>query len=82
MLLHSVPFCSISTFIYSFDPFMLCLIRTVIDIHFFAIQLLTFLLFDSDYFDSIFKNCTNRIFSHIPQYFCGRDPKILTMQRQ
>ena len=29
------------------------------------------LFFDSDYFDSILKNCTNIIFSHVPHYFCG-----------
>ena len=36
------------------------------------------LFFDSDYFDSILKNCTDRIFSHVPHYFCGQDHKILS----
>ena len=40
-----------------------------IDIHFFSIRSLTFYFFDSDYFDSILKNCTNIIFSHVPHYF-------------
>ena len=46
-------------------------IRAVIDIHFFFDSIIDILFFDSDYFDSILKNCTNRIFSHIPHYFCG-----------
>ena len=33
-------------------------------------SIIDILFFDSDYFDSILKNCTNRIFSHIPHYFC------------
>ena len=37
------------------------------------------LFFNSDYFDSILKNCTDRIFSHVPHYFCGQVPKIFTM---
>ena len=45
-------------------------------------SIIDILFFDSNYFDSILKNCTNRIFSHVPHYFCGWDPKILTMQRQ
>ena len=40
-------------------------VRTVIDIHFFSIRSLT------DYNDSILKNCTNRIFSHVPHSFSG-----------
>ena len=46
-------------------------VRTVIDIHFFSIRSLTFYFFDSDYNDSILKNCTNRIFSHVPHSFSG-----------
>ena len=34
---------------------------------FFPILLLTF-FFNSDYFDLILKNCSNRIFSHVPHY--------------
>ena len=45
--------------------------RTVIDIHFFSIRSLTFYFFDSDYFDSILKNCTYIVFSHVPHYSCG-----------
>ena len=45
--------------------------RTVIDIHFFFDSIIDILFFDSDYFDSILKNCTNRIFSHVPHFFCG-----------
>ena len=56
--------------------------RTVIDIHFFSDSIIDILFFDSDYFDSILKNCTNRIFSHVPQHSCGKDTKILTMQGQ
>ena len=48
----------------------------------FSGSIIDILFFNSDYFDSILKNCTNRIFSHVPQYFCGKDPKILTMQWQ
>ena len=43
----------------------------VIDIHFFPDLIIDILFFNSDYFDSILKNCTNRIFSHVPRYFCG-----------
>ena len=34
-------------------------------------SIIDILFFDSDYFDSILKNCTKRIFSHVPHYFCG-----------
>ena len=34
-------------------------------------SIIDILFFDSDYFDSILKNCTNGIFSHVPHYFCG-----------
>ena len=56
--------------------------RTVIDIHFFSIRSLTFYFLDSNYLDSILKNCASRIFSHVPHYVCGWDPKILTIQTQ
>ena len=39
--------------------------RAVIEIHFFSIRSLTF------YFILFLKNCTNRIFSHVPHYFGG-----------
>ena len=32
-------------------------------------SIIDILFFDSDYFDSILKNCTNRIFSRVPHYF-------------
>ena len=34
-------------------------------------SIIDILFFDSDYFDLILKNCTNRIFSHVQQYICG-----------
>ena len=49
---------------------------------FFFDSIIGILFFDSDYFDLILKNCTNRIFSHMSHYLCGQDPKILKMQRQ
>ena len=43
--------------------------RTVIDIHFFFDSITDILFLDSDYFDSILKNCTNKIISHVPHCF-------------
>ena len=57
--------------LYRTRPTALCTTRTVIDIHFFFDSIIDILFFDSDYFDSILKNCTNRIFSHVPHYLCG-----------
>ena len=48
----------------------------------FSDAIIDILFFDSDYFDSNLKNCTYRIFLNVPRHFCGKDPKILTMQRQ
>ena len=53
------------------DLFCNMFARTVIDIHFFFDSIIDILFFDSDYFDSVLKNCPNRIFSHVPHYICG-----------
>ena len=70
MLFTSVMYLKVQTLLYLFvigngNVEVLGLSLTSI----FFDSIIDILFFDSDYFDSILKNCTNRIFSRVPHYF-------------